>query len=45
MISDGYHEAMHWINSLNRHEWFYVLAAVMVCGFFCMRGFGSRNNY
>ena len=45
MISESYHNAMLWVNSLSRQEWFYVLTAVMLAGFFCMRGFGSRNNY
>ncbi len=26
-------------------EWFLVLFAVLVMGMFCLRGFGSRNNY
>ena len=30
---------------LNRQEWMYVLVGVVAFGAFCMRGFGSRNNY
>lgn len=31
--------------SLTRHEWILVSIAVLVVGFLCMRGFGSRANY
>lgn len=33
------------IGRLDRTQWVLVFVAVMVVGFFCMRGFGSRNNY
>jgi hypothetical protein len=36
---------MAWVLALNRQEWLILLVAVTVVGFFCMRGFGSRNNY
>lgn len=41
----GYNAMMSWALSLNRQEWLIVLVAVTVLGFFCMRGYGSRNNY
>ena len=31
--------------SLNRQEWIFVFVGVLVIGYFCMRGFGSRANY
>lgn len=34
-----------WFNSLSREEWVVVLGVAAACGFLCMRGFGSRNNY
>jgi len=40
-----YHRAMHYAESLESHEWFLVLAGVVVIGVVCMRGFGSRNKY
>jgi hypothetical protein len=40
-----YKATMNWAMGLNRHEWLVMLALVTVIGFFCMRGFGSRNNY
>jgi len=34
-----------WLFLLNQEEWMLLLAIVAVCGFLCMRGFGSRHNY
>jgi hypothetical protein len=34
-----------WFTLLNREEWLVVLAIAACCGFLCMRGFGSRNEY
>ncbi len=36
---------MSHIYGLNRNEWLIVLVVVMLLGFICMRGFGSRKNY
>jgi len=36
---------MNWFTRLDREEIFLVLVGVMLFGFFCMRGFGSRSNY
>lgn len=44
-LSDSYYSFWAWINGLDRHEWFTLLIVVMVLGFLCMRGFGSRKNY
>ena len=33
------------IQNLDREDWFLVLCCVVVVGFFCMRGFGSRAGY
>ena len=41
----AYRYAMNWFGGLDRHEWLMVLAAGMVFGFLCMRGYGSRSNY
>jgi hypothetical protein len=38
-------EILRWAMSLNRQEWLILLVAVTIIGFFCMRGYGSRNNY
>lgn len=35
----------HWFDRLNRQEWLALLLVVMVVGFMCMRGYGSRSNY
>ncbi len=34
-----------WFNTLSRDEWILVLGVAAACGFLCMRGFGSRNNF
>jgi hypothetical protein len=36
---------MSWTLTLDRKEWLIILVVVTVIGFFCMRGYGSRNNY
>jgi hypothetical protein len=30
---------------MNPQEWFLVFVVVVIVGFFCMRGFGSRTYY
>ncbi len=44
-LGDVWSIAMRWFMSLNTGEWFYVLLSTVAAGFFCMRGFGSRNGY
>ncbi len=44
-VSQVYHMAMEWIQTLDRTDSVALLAAVAVFGFLCMRGFGSRKNY
>lgn len=39
------HSSWTWVNSLSYQEWFVLLAVTTLCGFFCMRGYGSRANY
>ncbi len=34
-----------WFNGLSREEWVVVLGVAAACGFLCMRGYGSRNNF
>jgi hypothetical protein len=34
-----------WLFLLNHEEWMLLLAIVAGCGFLCMRGMGSRQNY
>ncbi len=33
------------LEHLNRQEWLLVLVGVVIVGFFCLRGFGSRSSY
>jgi len=37
--------ALHATHGLDRSQWFLVLLGVLLLGFFCLRGFGSRSNY
>jgi hypothetical protein len=30
---------------LDRTQWLFVFVGIVVIGFVCMRGFGSRSNY
>jgi len=38
-------EVMRVVNSMGTQEWVLVLVGVIVVGFFCLRGFGSRSQY
>jgi hypothetical protein len=38
-------EIVCYVDRMGPHEWFLVLAAMMVVAFFSMRGFGSRSRY
>jgi len=37
-------ELWSWILMLDYQEWFLLLGAGAIFGFFCMRGFGSSNR-
>lgn len=36
---------VHLMGRLDRTQWLFVFVGVVVLGFVCMRGFGSRANY
>ena len=40
-----YREVTRYINHMDMQQWAVALALVIVVGFFCLKGFGSRNNY
>jgi hypothetical protein len=44
-MSHLYHQLMQRADRLGPHEWFWVLAAMIVVAIICMRGFGSRSQY
>jgi len=44
-VSHLYREFMHYVDRMGPHEWFLVLAAMIIVGVVCMRGFGSRTRY
>jgi hypothetical protein len=33
------------INHMGMREWFWVLAAMILVGLICLRGYGSRSKY
>jgi hypothetical protein len=37
--------ALRYLEQLNTQEWVLVLLGLVILGFVCMRGFGSRTNY
>ena len=44
-LSQAYHSALEWIQTLDRTDAVALLVVVSVFGFLCMRGFGSRKDY
>jgi O-antigen/teichoic acid export membrane protein len=40
-----FREILRFIDRMGPTEWVLVLGVVIVIGFFCMKGFGSRSNY
>ena len=35
----------NWFGNLDQQGWLEVLALIAVCGFFCLRGYGSRKDF
>ena len=40
-----FREVVRFLEQLNTQEWVLVLVGLVIVGFVCMRGFGSRSNY
>jgi hypothetical protein len=38
-------DVFRWSGTLSQSEWFLMLIAVVVVGFVCLRGYGSRTAY
>ena len=38
-------EGVQYMHRLDREHWLFIFVGVMILGFTCMRGFGSRANY
>ena len=38
-------QTMEFIVGMDRNEWFVAFGILVLIGFFCMRGFGSRTQY
>ena len=45
LVGRLYREAMQFFNQLDIQQWLILLLVVIVLGFFCLRGFGSRTGY
>ncbi len=45
MVGTLWKNLMQTIDSMDTQQWLLVLWGVIVVGFFCMRGFGSRSQY
>jgi len=44
-MSHYFQEIMRHVDHLGPRGWFWVLAAAIIVGAFCLRGFGSRSRY
>ena len=45
MLSHFCREVMRLIDHTGPREWFLILAAMIIVGWFFLRGFGSRSQY
>ncbi len=43
--TDFFNRFLEFAVSMNMREWALLSVIVVVAGFFCLRGFGSRRNY
>ena len=44
-MSKFYRDVLRFLEQLDTQEWVLVLMGLVVVGFLCMRGFGSRSDY
>jgi len=40
-----FREISWWIDRLDMQEWMLILFSMIILGFLCLRGFGSRSKY
>jgi len=45
MIYNWIHDVIRYASRLDPQQWLLVLIGVIVVGFLCLRGFGSRSQY
>ncbi len=45
MITHYLNSLFQFFDRLNSHQWIWLLIAIVLLGFYCMRGFGSRAKY
>ncbi|NUQ63027.1 MAG: hypothetical protein HUU20_11090 [Pirellulales bacterium] len=39
------HDVMRYVERMGPQEWLFALILVVLVGFVCLRGFGSRTSY
>ncbi len=44
-FNDLYRESMRLLMQMDREHWAVAFVALVLIGYFCMRGFGSRTSY
>ncbi len=44
-FNDLYRDTMRLLMQMEREHWVIAFGVLVVVGFFCMRGFGSRTSY
>jgi hypothetical protein len=44
-LNQVFRQLSQFINGLGTQEWVFLLMGVVVVGFVCLRGFGSRSKY
>ena len=44
-MSHIFREISRLINHMGMRDWFWVLAAMILVGLVCLRGYGSRSKY
>jgi hypothetical protein len=45
MLNNWIHDIIRYTSRLDPQQWLLVLAGVVIVGFLCLRGFGSRSGY
>ena len=40
-----YRQLLRYIEQMDTQHWLLLLVGVVIVGFFCMQGFGSRSDY
>jgi hypothetical protein len=44
-MGNWYRTVMRFVEQMDAQEWMLAFFGVVIVGFFCLRGFGSRSKY